>query len=117
MNDRSTAGAFAQDDLSSQVAACLPKASGLYWGGKWHEPAAAARQTSINPSTGKPLRDVVCGGPDEAAAAVRAAGEARRGWAATPPLERAACLREVARRVLAHADELALIDAADCGNP
>jgi betaine-aldehyde dehydrogenase len=117
MSEASTPGASLQDDLSAQVAGCLPKSSGLYWGGAWHAPANGATLTSINPSTGETLREVSCAGPEDVAAAVRAANQARRSWAATPPLERARCLRETAQRVRAHADELALIDAADCGNP
>ena len=34
-----------------------------------------------------------------------------------PPLERARILRELARIVRENANELALLDAVDCGNP
>jgi betaine-aldehyde dehydrogenase len=117
MNDRIKVNEPALDDLSSRVPSSLPKSSGLYWGGKWHTPAGAATLTCTNPSTGKPLRDVLCGGADEVSAAVAAARAARRTWAGTPPLERARRLREAASRVREHAQELALIDAANCGNP
>ncbi|GAB7526477.1 aldehyde dehydrogenase family protein [Paraburkholderia sp. 2C] len=117
MNDRMKSNQAAQDDLSPRVPSSLPKASGLYWGGKWHTPSGAATLACMNPSTGKPLRDVLCGGTEEVSAAVAAARAARETWARTPPLERARCLREAASRVLDHAQELALIDAANCGNP
>src|ERR1700754_925205 len=97
MNDRikenqtasQIANEAALDDLSPRVPSSLPKASGLYWGGKWHTPSGAATLACMNPSTGKPLRDVLCGGTEEVSAAVAAARGARDTWARTPPLERA----------------------------
>jgi len=47
-------------------------------------------------------------------------GKARKGfsdWRDTAPLERARILREVAALLRNHGDELAMIDAANCGNP
>jgi len=38
-------------------------------------------------------------------------------WRDTPPLERARLLKRIATVLRDHAEELALIDAADCGNP
>lgn len=105
------------DDLTPQIAAALPKARGLYWGGAWHPASTGATFTTINPSTGQALAQVNLGGAADIDAAVAAARQAFPAWAATPPLARAAALREAARRIRAHADELALIDAADCGNP
>ena len=50
-------------------------------------------------------------------AAVSSAKAAFKSWASTPPLVRARCLREAADRIRANAADLALLDAADCGNP
>ena len=47
----------------------------------------------------------------------RAAKAAFAGWRDTPPLERARLLKRIAKVLRDHAEELALIDAADCGNP
>lgn len=105
------------NDLSAQVAGVLPQARGLYWNGQWHRSASGATLTTLNPSTGAVLAEVDLGGPAEIDAAVAAARRAFPAWAATPPLARAAALREAAQRIRRHADELALIDAADCGNP
>lgn len=106
-----------QHDLSAHVATVLPHERGLYWNGQWHAPSGAQAMTSINPSTGEPLGDVLFGGPAEVDAAVRAARTALPAWARTPPLERARRLREAAQRLREHSADLALIDAADCGNP
>ncbi len=48
---------------------------------------------------------------------MRAAKAAFPGWRDTPPLERARSLKRIATVLRDHAEELALIDAADCGNP
>ncbi|UUX95331.1 aldehyde dehydrogenase family protein [Aquabacterium sp. J223] len=105
------------DDHGPRVASVLPRERGLYWGGRWHAPSAAQTLQSFNPSTGAPLGEVLCGGAAEVDAAVQAARQALRGWSRTAPLERARCLREAARRLREHSADLALIDAADCGNP
>ena len=100
-----------------QLEAVLPKAKGLFWAGQWHVPADARMMNSINPSDGEVLGGFICAGAAEVDAAVKAAAAARKNWRRTPPLERGRLLRECAARIRAHAAELALIDAADCGNP
>lgn len=104
-------------DLSAHVPTVLPHERGLYWDGQWHAPSGAQAMHTINPSTGAPLGDVLFGGPAEVDAAVQAARTALPAWARTPPLERARRLREAAQRLREHSADLALIDAADCGNP
>ncbi|NLU74318.1 aldehyde dehydrogenase family protein [Streptomyces sp. HNM0575] len=54
---------------------------------------------------------------DDADAVVRAAEEAGPGWRALDVRERGRRLRAFAEAVRAHADELALLDALDSGNP
>ncbi|NML16740.1 aldehyde dehydrogenase family protein [Azohydromonas caseinilytica] len=105
-----------EHDLSSRVAHALPRRRGHYWGGQWHE-AGGARLQTHNPSTGELLAELPTAGAAEVDAAVAAAAQAFPGWARTPPLQRARALREAATRIRAHAQELALLDAADCGNP
>ena len=104
-------------DLSDRVPSVLPHERGLYWGGEWHHPAGVATLQSFNPSTGELLGEVHVARAQDVDAAVGAAQRAFPGWAATPPLERSRCLREAAVRIRANAVDLALIDAADCGNP
>lgn len=104
-------------DLSSRVPAVLPTQQGQFWGGQWHARAQAESLLTINPSTGEVLASVQVASPSDVDAAVRSARQAFPAWATTPPLERARRLREAAARIRANAVDLALLDAADCGNP
>lgn len=104
-------------DLSSRVPAVLPTQLGQFWGGQWHASAQAESLHSINPSTGEVLASVQLASTADIDAAVKSARQAFPSWAATPPLERARRLREAAARIRANAVDLALLDAADCGNP
>ena len=104
-------------DLSHRVAQVLPRERGLFWGGRWHLPPAAQVFETFNPSTGELLAEVLSGGAAEVDSAVQAAASAFPAWAKTPPLERGRLLREAATRIRSQAQDLALIDAANCGNP
>ena len=104
-------------DLSNRVQSVLPLERGLYWGGEWHHPAGVATLQSFNPSISELLGEVHVARPQDVDAAVGAARRAFPAWAATPPLDRSRCLREAAARIRANAVDLALLDAADCGNP
>mgnify|MGYP000692803732 CR=1 FL=1 len=57
-----------------------------------------------------------CGAAD-IDAAVACAKAAFKEWRRVPPLERARSLKRVAQILRENAGELAMIDAADCGNP
>lgn len=94
----------------------LPQHLGLYYGGAWHEPAGGYRAT-LNPANQQALAEVAQANAADVDAAVRAAGEGYALWQGIAAAEKGAMLREIARRLRLHADELALIDAANCGNP
>ncbi len=70
-----------------------------------------------NPATGESLGKVIDGTVADAEAAIAAAKAAFKDWRRVPPLERAKMLREIANVLRKNGDELAMIDAADCGNP
>src|SRR5260370_14460948 len=76
--------------------------------GSWHTFRAGA---------GAPLGQQIDGSAAEAEAAVGAAKAAFREWRRVPPLERAKMLRAIADVLRKNGDELAMIDAVDCGNP
>src|SRR6266496_1622343 len=95
----------------------LPAQRGAYYGGAWHEPASGRYVDTISPGTGLSLGSVALCATEDADAAVSAAKRAFVEWRATVPLERARILKALAAIVREHADELALIDAANCGNP
>lgn len=105
------------EDLSPFVEHVLPRQRGHYWGGAWHTGTGGTLATSINPSTEAPLAQFALGSAQDVDQAVRAARAAAPQWAATPPLQRGRMLRRAADIIRAHALELALLDAADCGNP
>jgi betaine-aldehyde dehydrogenase len=95
----------------------LPKQRGIYYDGKWHEPKGGRYIETPNPGTGESLGRVAEAGAEDIDAAVKAAKRAFREWKRVPPLERAKMLKKIAEVLRANAGELAMIDAADCGNP
>jgi betaine-aldehyde dehydrogenase len=88
-----------------------------YYGGAWHKPKSARYADTISPGTGVSLGKVADGSAADAEAAIAAAKAAFREWRRVPPLERARMLRKIAEVLRQNGDELAMIDAADCGNP
>src|SRR5499427_899711 len=102
--------------LKSQAAALrLPTHRDPYYAGKWQKASRYAEVT--NPATGESLGKVADGTVADAEAAIAAAKAAFRDWRRVPPLERAKMLREIANVLRKNGDELAMLDAADCGNP
>ena len=65
----------------------------LLIGGEWRDGSEGERITVFDPSTGEAITDVAAGSPADAVAAVDAAAEAQKGWAATAPRVRAEVLR------------------------
>ena len=102
---------------ASAQAVKLPKNRGAYYGGAWHEPKAGRFVDTISPGTGQSLGKVADSGAEDIDAAVAAAKAAFTEWRRTLPLERAKILRRIAEILRQNANELAMIDAADCGNP
>jgi betaine-aldehyde dehydrogenase len=95
----------------------VPERRGIYRGGRWHDPVSGRTAPTLNPSTGEIIADIAVSSAQDVDAAVADAQRGFAEWKAVPPLERARILREVATLLRTHADELALIDAANCGNP
>ncbi len=95
----------------------IPVHNTAYYGGAWHDPLSGRWHDTVNPSSGESLgRVATCSGADVDAAVAAA----RRGfleWRAVAPLERARILRRIAQLLRDNANELATIDAANCGNP
>ena len=95
----------------------LPDNRSCYYGGAWHAPLSGRNIDTINPGTGESLGKVAEAGAADVDAAVAAAKAAFNEWRNVLPLERARMLRRIAEVLRRHAQELAMIDAADCGNP
>src|SRR5664279_86410 len=87
-------------------------------GNRWHAPATGAELSMVDPSDGAPFAAIARGNAADVDAAVRAAQEARAGaWGKLAPAERGRLLGALSRAILDRAEELALIEARDCGKP
>jgi acyl-CoA reductase-like NAD-dependent aldehyde dehydrogenase len=75
---------------------------------------AAGTVDVVNPRSGDVIERLPAGDPH---AAVDAAVKARDAWARTPAAERAAVVKDVARRLRAGADELARLQCEENGKP
>lgn len=104
-------------DLAARLPKVLPTHLTHFWAGRWHDAQSTETLDAINPSTGQLLASLPVAQPAEIDAAVQAASSAFPTWRVTPPLERARMLRKAATIIREHAADLALIDAAGCGNP
>lgn len=98
------------------VAAALPRQRDLFYGGSWHAPAGGHANV-FSPGNGENLGPVAEANAADVDAAIEAAQAGYLKWRLTTPFERTAYLRRLAEAMRAHAHELALLDAANCGNP
>jgi betaine-aldehyde dehydrogenase len=89
---------------------------GQFIAGRWQVGSGAVRAVT-SPATGAHLADVADASPTDLDAAVAAAAQAQQAWAEAGPVARGRALKAAVGRIRAHEDELALIDALDCGNP
>jgi betaine-aldehyde dehydrogenase len=94
----------------------LPKHRDLYYGGQWHAPMGGYEPT-WNPATGESLGDAPNANTADIDAAVKAAHAGFLEWRRMKPLERAGLMRKVSAAIRANADELALVDSLNGGNP
>jgi betaine-aldehyde dehydrogenase len=95
----------------------LPTHREPYYAGKWQKPVTERYADVTAPGSGASLGKVVDGTVADAEAAIAAAKAAFKEWRRVPPLERAKMLRAIADVLRKNGDELAMLDAADCGNP
>lgn len=94
----------------------LPAHRDLFYGGLWHAPEGGYAPT-LNPATQDELGMAANANTNDVDRAVKAAHQAFQSWRRTLPGERANCLRALAARLREHADELAWLDALNCGSP
>src|SRR5205085_985791 len=87
--------------------------------GRYVDAASGATFDTINPGTGKLLARVAAGDEEDINRAVAAARAAfRKGvWSQTAPAKRKKILLRFAEAVLAHTEELALLETLDMGKP
>lgn len=104
------------NEMAARIEAILPKHRDLYYDGKWQKPQGGYLDT-WNPATGESLGLSAEANAADVDAAVHAAHKAFREWRKVKPLERASLLKKIAGLLRSNAEELALLDSANCGNP
>ncbi len=105
------------DAVLAAADGATPPRIGSFIGGRLEEAGAGATLPTRDPATGALLAEVAEAGADGVARAVAAATAAAPGWRRTPARDRAALIGELARRIAAQAEKLALLDSLDTGNP
>jgi betaine-aldehyde dehydrogenase len=95
----------------------FPTHHSIYYGGGWHDATDGAGFDTINPGNGNVLARIVDAGSVDVDHAVEAAYEGYLIWRDVAPVERARIMREAAGIFRRHADELALIESINGGNP
>jgi len=90
---------------------------GNFIGGQWVEPVNGRYFENTSPITGKPVCEIARSDKDDIEKALDAAHEAKDAWGKTAPAERARILNEIAKRMEANLDMLALAETWDNGKP
>lgn len=89
----------------------------LYYGGDWTASRSGTTVEDFNPATGDSLGHVAWADVADVDLAVQAAHRGFLVWRDVKPIERAAILRKAAEVIRKHANDIAMVDAADCGGP
>ena len=93
----------------------LPVHRALYYDGRWQQSMSGGVIDVECPSTGQSLGSVPAADADDVARAVASARAGFAVWRDTGAHERARAVRRAAAMIREHAQELAWLDAADCG--
>ena len=105
------------DAATLPPASCLPRERALYYGGAWHATAGGRQVPVKSPASGESLGISIDASAEDVDRAVAAARRGFAVWRNTPAQERARAIRSAATILREHAEELALIEALDTGNP
>jgi succinate-semialdehyde dehydrogenase / glutarate-semialdehyde dehydrogenase len=89
----------------------------LFIGGSWREAQGGARLGVEDPATGESLVEVADASPEDAKDALAAAADAQAEWAQSAPRDRGEILRGAYEKIVARADELALLMTLEMGKP
>jgi succinate-semialdehyde dehydrogenase / glutarate-semialdehyde dehydrogenase len=110
---RNSSGGHMADNLAELVGIDVP--TRLLIGGEWTGGRGGGTLSVIDPATEDALAEVADGTVEDALDAVGAAAGALPGWAATPPRQRAECLRRTFELMTEHAESLARLMVAENG--
>jgi betaine-aldehyde dehydrogenase len=105
------------NEKSGKAGVILPTKTDLYYGGHWHEALSKRRVDVTSPATGKLLGTIADADAADVDAAVAAARKGFEVWRKVVPLERAKILKAMAEVLRRNGRDLAMLDAADGGNP
>lgn len=105
-----------QDNEAAATARDRLAPTDQFLGGAWRRGRGDARAIHA-PHDGRLLATIADASPADLDEAVKAARQAQTVWADSGPAARAKALKSAAQRLRDHADELALLDSLDCGNP
>jgi len=96
----------------------IPVAAAHFIGNAWRAPAGGDMLPMIDPSDGTQFATIARGNASDIDSAVQAARAAFNGaWGKIAPVERGRKLAALSRAILDRVDELALLEARDCGKP
>src|SRR5689334_22958377 len=87
----------------------------LLIGGEWRDASGAGRLAVEDPAPGAPIAHVADAQEQDALAALAAAAESQRAWAASAPRDRGEILRRAYDMIVARSDELALLMTLEMG--
>ena len=90
---------------------------GNYIAGEWTAPGEAGTFPVVNPATGESFAHVAVASAADIRRAIDGAEEARRGWAATPAIERSTIMRRAAGIMMGRIDDLGEILVKEQGKP
>lgn len=103
------------DSRESLIDSRLPVNRALYFDGRW-QGSSSGRYLDVDcPSTGQSLGRVADADADDVARVVRSARDGFNRWRDVGAAERARAIRAAAMVIREHAEELAWLDAVDCG--
>ncbi len=94
----------------------LPRTQ-LFINNEWTGAGSRGEFQVTDPATNELIASVPNGGAAETAAAIDAAHQAQKGWAARPAAQRAELLDKLARRMMAEQERLARLMTAEQGKP
>lgn len=105
--------------MSERLAAFVGREHKLLIDGSWVSPQSGERFEVVNPADGQRIAHAAEAGKPEVDAAVKAARAAFETgpWARMSPVDRSKIVWQLADLIEQHADELAEIEALDCGKP
>jgi 5-carboxymethyl-2-hydroxymuconic-semialdehyde dehydrogenase len=85
--------------------------------GEWRLSASGATFDSLDPATNERQATIAAGGADDVAAAASAAAAAFPAWRAVSGARRREILHAIAARIMERAEEIALVESSDTGQP